>query len=392
MSRPAPLRFEAPAVRTRLRVLAPGRQVAASERARTVGRASGVDAGACTVCGIAARTTILEAEAVGRQLEWLEAFHRRRLKPASREHRQAALEDRARFTQDDPRAIVGCRACGLVFRHPRRSPATVERDYARDRYGEERLRALFTAQSEAYDAKLAMLASLVGRRRQPRVLEVGSFVGGFLTTAGAAGWDARGVDPGEEVVAFCHARGLTVECGTIEDLAIAPASVDAVVVWNTFDQIAAPRPTLAAAARAVRAGGVLALRVPNGRYFADAIGRHGSDGELGRRWRLLALAWNNLVGFPYLYGYALGSLDRLVAPYGFERVAAVPDTLLPLADADTRPWAVVEERLVKAACRWAWRRQVAGPARLATAPWLDVYYRWLGSSARSGARTSHSSP
>jgi SAM-dependent methyltransferase len=352
----------------------------------------GVDPGACTVCGIVARTTILEAEAVARQLAWLETFHRRRLRPAGRERRRAALEDRARFTQDDPRAIVGCRACGLVFRHPRRPALAVERDYARDCYGDERLRALFGAQSKAYAAEIARLASLIGQRHPPRVLEVGSFVGGFLTAAGAAGWEARGVDPGEEVVAFCRARGLAVERGTIEDLALAPASLDAVVVWNTFDQIAVPAPTLAVAARAVRAGGVLALRVPNGRYFADAVGHLVRDGDLARRRRLRTLAWNNLLGFPYLYGYALGSLDRLVAPYGFERVAAVPDTLLPLADADTRPWAALEERLVKSACRWAWQRQVDGPARLAAAPWIEVYYRWLGSSARSGARTTHSSP
>jgi SAM-dependent methyltransferase len=336
---------------------------------------------ACTVCGSAERITILTAEAIAHQLAWLESFHERRLRTAARDRRRSALEDRARFTQDDPRAIVGCRACGLVFRHPQRAAVAVERDYAADRYGVTRLETLFASQVAAYDAKIAMLAGL-GERRRPRVLEVGSFVGGFLAAAGARGWDVRGVDPGEEVVAFCRTRGLAVERGTLEDVALAPASLDAVVVWNTFDQIAKPRPTLAAAARAVRAGGLLALRVPNGRYFADAIARLGHDGELRRRYRLLALAWNNLIGFPYLHGYSVGTLDRLVAPYGFERVVAVPDALLPLADADTRPWAALEERMVKTACRVGWTRQIPGPARLAAAPWLDVYYRWLNGSAR----------
>ncbi|MEO7974092.1 MAG: hypothetical protein ABIU84_10955, partial [Thermoanaerobaculia bacterium] len=88
-----------------------------------------------------------------------------------------------------------------------------------------------------------------------------------------------------------------------------------------------------------------------------------------------ALAWNNLIGFPYLHGYSVGTLDRLVAPYGFERLAAEPDTLLTLADSDTTRWAALEERLVKTACRIAWRRQIPGPAQFAAAPWLDVYYR-----------------
>ena len=341
-------------------------------RLSVVRRAASADA--CTVCGAHARTTILGAEAIAAQLRWLEDFHRRRLKPEAL-RRRAALEDRASFTQDEPRAIVGCRACGLVFRHPRRDPRAVEHDYAEDRYGTERLQTLFATQADAYDAKLALLGRLVGGRRRPRVLEVGSFVGAFLSAAGAAGWDAFGVDPGAEVVAFCRGRGLTVQRGTVADVALPPASLDVVAVWNTFDQIAEPRATLAAVSRMVRAGGVLALRVPNGRYFADAVAHLRTDAAFVCRARLLALAWNNLLGFPYLNGYAVGTLDRLVAPHGFERVVAVPDTLVRLADDDTRASAALEERCVKLACALVWRRQIPGPARLAQAPWLDLYYR-----------------
>ena len=352
---------------------APSASVAPAARSRLSVVRRPAPADACTVCGAHARTGILDADAIASQLRWLEDFHRRRLKPSAL--RRQALEDRASFTQDEPRAIVGCRGCGLVFRHPRREAGAVERDYAEDRYGAERLESLFATQADAYDAKLAMLATLVARRRRPRVLEVGSFVGAFLSAAGVAGWDAFGVDPGAEVVAFCRARGLTVQRGTVADVALPPASLDAVAIWNTFDQIAEPRPTLAAASRMLRAGGVLALRVPNGRYFVDAVARLRTDPALVRRARLLALAWNNLVGFPYLNGYAVGTLDRLVASHGFERIVAVPNTLVTLADADTRASAVLEERCVKLACRIAWRRQIPGPARLAKAPWLDVYYR-----------------
>jgi SAM-dependent methyltransferase len=337
---------------------------------------------ACPACGASTCSAILAAEVIGFQLAWLENFHRRRLKPRARARREAALEDRASFTQDEPRAIVGCRSCGLVFRHPRRAPATVERDYAVDRYGAERLEALFASQARAYDAKIATLRDLFYAhghpRRRPRLLEVGSFVGGFLTAAGAVGWDVLGVDPGAEVVAFCQKRGLPVSRGTLEELALPPASFDAVTIWNTFDQIPAPGGTLAAAARLLRPGGILALRVPNGRFFVDAVARLAHDPVPVRPYRFLVLAWNNLLGFPYLHGYSAPTLDRLVAPYGFTRLHAEPDTLLPLADADTRWWAALEERAVKAACRFAWRRQVPGPAQLAASPWLDLYYRRPG--------------
>jgi SAM-dependent methyltransferase len=339
----------------------------------------------CTVCGATARSTILPSDTIAAQLAWLERFHRRRLTSEALERRRAALEDRARFTQDDPRGFVACRSCRLVFRHPRRSPAEVEREYARDRYGESRLAALAAAQVRAYDRKIELLAGWLPGARRPRVIEVGSFVGGFLTAAEAEGWDVLGIDPGEEVVGFCRARGLPVERATLEDGNVAPTSADAVAIWNTFDQIAAPGPTLSAAARVLKAGGVLALRVPNGRYFAEAMARLRTDPPMARRFRLLALAWNNLVGFPYLHGYSVETLDRLVAAYGFERIAAEPDTLLPLADRDTRRWAAVEERIVKTACRAAWQRQIPGPARFAAAPWLDVYYRRGSSALRRAA-------
>lgn len=336
----------------------------------------------CVVCGATARSTIVDAAVIAAQHAWLARFHRRRLRvdteprPAAVvEDGAAALEDRADFTQDDARAIVSCRACGLVFRHPRRSPAAVERDYAIDRYGEARLRTLAVTQADAYDGKIATLSTWLARRRRVRVMEIGSFVGSFLAAARAVGWDACGVDPGEEVGSFCRARGLTVHEGTILDVAHPAASIDVVAVWNTFDQIPEPAPVVRAAARLLRAGGLLAVRVPNGTFFVDAIARLGGAGGLRRRLILSTLAWNNLIGFPYLHGYSVATLDRLLAPHGFERLLAAPDTLVPLADGDTKRWAALEERLVKRLCRRRWERQTPGPARLAAAPWIDVYYR-----------------
>ena len=337
----------------------------------------------CVVCGATARSTIVEAAAITAQHAWLERFHRRRLRVESERRRAMALEERAAFTQDDARAVVGCHGCGLVFRHPRRSPAAVEHDYATDRYGEARLRALAATQARAYDGKIATLATWLTRRRRVRVVEVGSFVGSFLAAARAVGWDACGVDPGEEVVSFCRARGLTVHEGTLLDVAHPAGSTDVVAVWNTFDQIAEPAPMVGAAARLLRAGGLLAVRVPNGAYFVDAVARLSAQDGANRRLMLATLAWNNLLAFPYLHGYSAATLDRLLAPHGFERLLAVPDTLVTLADADTKRWAALEERLVKRLCRRRWERQTPGPARLAAAPWLDLYYRRsIGSVAR----------
>jgi SAM-dependent methyltransferase len=219
-------------------------------------------------------------------------------------------------------------------------------------------------------------------RPYPRIVEIGSFVGGFLAAVRELGWEALGIDPGEEVTAFCRERGFAVLQATASEAPIEEASVDAVAVWNTFDQIPDPRPTLEALRRWLRPGGVLALRVPNGSCFRNAIGALRRMPALAPANQLLlaALAWNNLLAFPYLHGHSVSTLERLVAPFGFERFGVEPDMLTRLADHRTKAWAVWEEWLVKS----AWR--TLARARLVEAPWMDLYFV---SSARSlGSRRS----
>ena len=61
------------------------------------------------------------------------------------------------------------------------------------------------------------------------VLEVGSYVGGFLAAAGALGWDAEGVDVNPATNAATRERGFRVHDGTLETWAGTPG-LDA--VWG----------------------------------------------------------------------------------------------------------------------------------------------------------------
>lgn len=330
----------------------------------------------CAVCGSEAQKVICAAREVRAQLEYLRRFHRRRLRPGAP---AAALEERAEFTQDYTTDIVACRACGLVYRNPRPTAGAVARAYAGDRYGAARLEDLFAAQVELYRPKARFLARWLPTRlrRVPgaRVVEVGSFVGGFLAAGRERGWEMLGVDPGEEVDAFCAARGLRVFRGALAEAPLAAGSVDALAIWNTFDQLPDPEPTLAAARGLLPPGGLLALRVPNGACFRRAVGWMRRLPYPLAGWLRAALAWNNLLAFPYLNGYSLPTLDRLLTRCGFERRAAHPDTLARLSDAQTQRWAAWEERGLKLACRLVAQVETLGPGhRLTLAPWLDAYF------------------
>jgi hypothetical protein len=152
--------------------------------------------------------------------------------------------------------------------------------------------------------------------------------------------------------------------------------VDCVAIWNAFDQLPNPEPTLNAARHLLRPGGLLALRVPNGACFAWWMRRLRLLSYPFAGWLRAALAWNNMLAFPYLHGYTVSTLDRLVARRHLERVRVVPDTLCRLADSTTRPWAAAEEAALKWAVRCAARIDAwRSSNNLVIAPWFDAYFR-----------------
>jgi hypothetical protein len=89
---------------------------------------------------------------------------------------------------------------------------------------------------------------------------------------------------------------------------------------------------------------------------------------------LAAMSWNNLPAFPYLHGYSVATLDRLLGEHGFERAGFEGDVLTRLSDDRTKVWAMREEQVLKVA--WRMLARVAATAGRPDAyPWIDVYYR-----------------
>lgn len=327
---------------------------------------------ACVVCRSAEREVVASAAELEAQVRYLRRFHVRRMRAGVE---RDGLEERAEFTQDYATNVVACTACGLVFRDPRPPAAAITEAYARDTYGPERLRALHASQLELFRPKARKLRRWLAARPDPVVIEIGSFVGGFLAAAREQGWQAFGIDPGEEVGAFCALLGLSVLRENVEACSFPANAADCVAIWSTFDQLPTPHPTLAAVQKLLRPGGLLALRFPNGACFRRAAGwLRGSPRPLGGLLRA-GLAWNNLLGFPYLFGYSAPTLDRLLARYGFERVGFRADVLVRLADAQTKSWAKWEERSLKALWRAASAVDFAEPRGAALAPWCDAYYQ-----------------
>ncbi len=310
----------------------------------------------CPICGAAAATVIADADDMRVEVERLWAFQGRRLRVDTPVPR---LMDRIVFSQRPPLRLVTCDACAHVYRNPWERRETLERAYHSAHSSSASLEQLYRTQRAACTAQARRLVATAGARG--RGLEVGSYVGAFLSAMQRTGWSFEGVDISRDAVAFAAGHGLRVTHGDIDD--VQPARpYDAVVVFNTFEQLYDTGAALRSAQRLLRPGGVLALRVPNGTFY--------------RRWRARAdgsfapvavrvLAHNNLLTFPYRQAFSERSLSMLLDRAGFTPVRVVGDTLVPVADRWTTRLGALEERAVK------WMERVV--ERGWRAPWVEVY-------------------
>lgn len=319
----------------------------------------------CPVCHSRDEEEIASRAEIAREMEDLWEFHLRRLRP---ETPQRFLADRVVFSQDPPLRLGRCQGCGTIFRNPRERGRELVDLYAAEELDEAVLRGLHEAQMGSYRAQARRLTRVAGGAG--RALEVGSYVGGFQAAGRELGWVVDGVDVNATAAAFARGEGFEVFEGEI-DAAPTDRSYDAVTIWNCFDQLPRPREVLRLARERLRVDGLIALRIPNGAFYA-ALRPHltGPAAPLARA----LLAQNNLLGFPYRAGYAPRALAGLLKEEGFAVESVVGDTLVPTADRWTRGWARWEEKLLKGMMG----RLLGGEG----APWVEIYGRAATRAAR----------
>jgi SAM-dependent methyltransferase len=315
----------------------------------------------CVVCGHAESTVLAEPEDIRAEVETLWAYHERRLRTGTPTER---LMDRVAFSERPPYRLVQCADCGLVYRNPTEREHELRAIYTRQAPAHDVMRALHDTQAAAMRGQASFLRRLLGGSASG--LEVGSYVGAFLAAARHAGLSFEGLDINPDVNAFVRSLGFAVHDGDLGSFEPARA-YDVVAIWNTFDQLADPRGAVGRAWRLLAPNGVLAIRVPNGAFYAAQRRHLASRSKRRRRIARLLLAQNNLLSFPYRWGFTPRSLRRLLESGGFTVQRLRGDVLVPTADEWTRWWARVEEIAIKRVIAWSARR---GASR---APWFEVY-------------------
>lgn len=312
----------------------------------------------CPVCGGGNLVAAVLAAAVEREIHERKEFVFSRL---GRRAAPAELKDLVDFMHGGVAPLARCAGCGLLAREE-----SSKASYEEDPNDPDLMAHLYPRYVDFFRRKEAAFRDRLGAGAS--VIEVGPHLGGFLQVAEEWNWRPVGLDIGRDTSQFARHRGLTVRRETLEDTKLPASSADALFFWNCFEQLAGPAAALDRAYRLLRPWGLLVLRVPNADFY---LAHRASDPQ----W----LAWNNLLAFPYLYGYNARTLNRVAARHGFEPVRGYDSELL------TMPFADLNARL--AAEQLAVSREVsAAVSGTLTGPWLEIVYRKMDEVRRRQAR------
>ncbi|MDZ4799180.1 MAG: methyltransferase domain-containing protein [Bryobacteraceae bacterium] len=304
----------------------------------------------CPVCDGRNFVAAVPAGALRQEVEERNRFVSSRLR---RRAPRSELKDLTDFMHGGDAAMSACSACGLLVRLEAYTRAADS--YSEDPNDPGVMQHLYPRYVEAFRNKAAAF-----RDRLPphaSVVEIGPHLGGFLQAAEEWDWRPVGLDVGVDTSEFARRQGLTVRRETVEDTHIRAGSANGVFIWNCFEQLADPSSTLKAARNLLRHHGLLVLRVPN----ASAWLTLRRQPDLAAR---QILAWNNLLGFPYLHGYGVSTLTRIARRHGFEPVREFPSELVTMPFPDPARDVEREQASVSQ------RSQDVG-----VAPWTEILFR-----------------
>jgi SAM-dependent methyltransferase len=167
-------------------------------------------------------------------------------------------------------SVVACEACGLAFTRPRLGPEDFATYYPADYSAYE---PNTTARRPSLGERLGALHReavvrfgpyrKVWQRPPGRLLDVGCGTGDLAAVFVRHGWKASGIEPSEQAARHARAIGVDAVTGTLADAPWAAGEFDAIIFNHSLEHIDDPAAAIAAAARLLRSGGLLAIAVPN---------------------------------------------------------------------------------------------------------------------------------
>lgn len=209
--------------------------------------------------------------------------------------------------------IVRCRACSHRFVDP--APADLPALYSQ---------VVDTFYAGTEHARIRTFEEFLHRKEQHcdrhgSLLDVGCYIGTFLSVAARHGYDVEGIELSEWAADIARRRGHRVHKGSTALLPGLTRHYDAITAFDVMEHLTDPLAFAAAARERLTAGGCFVATVPDmGSWHARLFGR--------RHWLVVTM---------HVQYFTRATLDRLLAGAGFSRrtIVSAPPYRLRLADA-----------------------------------------------------------
>jgi 2-polyprenyl-3-methyl-5-hydroxy-6-metoxy-1,4-benzoquinol methylase len=172
------------------------------------------------------------------------------------------------------------------------------------------------ARNDLTDRNLHWLKTLLKYCLPPaKVLELGCSHGSFVALMGQAGYDASGLEMSPWVVEFGQKTfGIPVAVGPIENLDIAPGSLDVIVLMDVLEHLPDPVTTMSNCLKVLKPDGLILLQTPK---FKDAI-NYSELVETKDRFQEM------LIPDEHLYLFSENSVTQLFKQLGAEYIQFEP--------------------------------------------------------------------
>ncbi|MEK7592604.1 MAG: class I SAM-dependent methyltransferase [Patescibacteria group bacterium] len=203
--------------------------------------------------------------------------------------------------------IVWCTSCGQVRTEVR--AGVKQRGY----YKEEDVRFYIDHQEMFRSLFRKLLGNVYKIAPKGRLLEIGAGVGLLLDEARKIGYAVIGFEPSKaSVVAARKNFGITLiprefhKSAFLRSQGRSLKNIDIIVINHVLEHLKRPKKVISLCAETLNRDGVLVIGVPNFQSFMCWIKR-------GK--------WQSLVPSQHRWQFSMTTLDQLVVPHGFRRVA-----------------------------------------------------------------------
>lgn len=153
------------------------------------------------------------------------------------------------------------------------------------------------------------LDRIEARMTRGQVLDVGCASGDFLQVARDRGWQVLGVDPSPAARQLAS-HGIPLVGRSLDDAQVEPHSVDLITFWDVLEHLRHPLDALRRAHTLLRAGGRIAVTVPDSGNLVARLS--------GRRW------FGYKTAGEHLQFYTFASLTQALQSAGFQVEERMP--------------------------------------------------------------------